>query len=176
MGYSSHGAAFVTPLTDSVPLQSPVAISVKHLTKRYGKLVAVKDVSFEIRRGKMAALSGPNGAGKTTILKCLLGMLPFEGEAKVNGLDVQFEGKRVLQLVGYVPQEIRFHSDLMVRETVNFYARLRKVKAEQAERILNEWGLLEIADKPIRTLSGGMKQRLAIALASLPDPPILFFG
>lgn len=164
---------FTSTLTDSVSLQSTVAVSVKNLTKRYGKLVAVKDVNFEIRRGETVALLGSNGAGKTTILKCLLGMLPFEGEAKVNGLDVQVEGKKVRQLVGYVPQEIRFHGDLTVKETVNFYARLRKVKAEQAERILNEWGLSEIADKPIKTLSGGMKQRLAIALALLPDPPIL---
>jgi ABC-type multidrug transport system ATPase subunit len=118
-------------------------------------------------------LWGANGAGKTTILRCLLGVFPFDGEATALGLDVRAAGKTVRRLIGYVPQEVRLHGDLTGRETLRFYAALRKVAPARAEQLLAEWRLADLADKPVRALSGGMKQRLAVAIALLSDPPVL---
>jgi ABC-type multidrug transport system ATPase subunit len=149
------------------------AISVKGLTKRFGEFVAVNAVSFNVQQGEAVALWGPNGAGKTTILRCILGLYRFDGEIKVLGHDALKAGKEVRRLIGYLPQEIRLDSDWTVVETLNFYAKLRQVGNQRVEELLDEWNLREIADKPVGELSGGMRQRLAFALALLSDPPIL---
>jgi ABC-type multidrug transport system ATPase subunit len=108
------------------------------LTKRFGALVAVNGVSFQVRRGEVVALWGPNGAGKTTILRCLLGLLSFEGTAIISGHDVRRESKEVRRLVGYLPQDVRLHGDWTVAETLRFYARLRKVATERVEALMAE--------------------------------------
>lgn len=148
-------------------------VRVSGLTRRFGAVRAVDSVSFVVREGETVALWGANGAGKTTILRCLLGLLRFEGEAEVLGYSVVRESLAVRQRVGYVPQLIHLHSDLSVRETAHFYARLRAVPAERVERLLQAWDLEPHAEKPIRALSGGLKQKLALVLALLSDPPIL---
>jgi nitrous oxidase accessory protein len=153
--------------------QSASAISIRNVTKRFGKAIAVDDLSFEIVAGETIALWGPNGAGKTTALRCLLGILPFKGTIEVCGRSARTAGKAVRRQIGYVPQEVRLHSDLTVRETICFYARLRSISADRVETLMTEWQLSEIADKWIGDLSGGMKQRLALAIALLSDPPIL---
>jgi nitrous oxidase accessory protein len=149
------------------------AISVKGLTKRFGEFVAVNAVSFNVQQGEAVALWGPNGAGKTTILRCILGLYRFDGEIKVLGHDALKAGKEVRRLIGYLPQEIRLDGDWTVVETLNFYAKLRQVGNQRVEELLDEWNLRGIADKPVGELSGGMRQRLAFALALLSDPPIL---
>ena len=151
-------------------------IQVKQLTKSFKGITVVDQLSFEIPAGQAVALWGPNGAGKTTSLRCLIGLLPFEGEITVNGIDVRRQGKVVRKLIGFVPQELAFHDDLTVQETMKFYARLKGVPnplEAQIQPILARVDLSGQESKLIRELSGGLKQRLALGIALLADPPIL---
>ena len=196
LSISGHLKRWLNPITSRIPYSTPnlshraegskhkvqdelletqpvPIISVDSLTKRFGKVTAVEQLSFDIPSGETVALWGPNGAGKTTALRCLLGILPFDGTITVGGSSSRTEGKKVRQQIGYVPQEVRLHSDLTVQETVSFYARLRRVAADRAAALMEEWNLAEIAGKRVGDLSGGMRQRLALAIALLSDPPIL---
>ncbi len=143
------------------------------LTKKYGKFTAVDGLSFEVEPRQAVALWGPNGAGKTTAIKCLLGLLRYQGRIVVDGLDAHKQGKAVRRLLGYVPQELAFYDDLSTLATALFYARIKQLPASRAEAVLKEVGLSEHVDKRVGALSGGMKQRLALGLALLADPPIL---
>jgi ABC-type multidrug transport system ATPase subunit len=148
-------------------------IKITTLIKKFGKFTAVDNLSFEIAAGEAAALWGPNGAGKTTVIRSLLGLLAADGELQVNGFDVQKEGKKARAAIGYVPQELAFYDDLPARDTLLFYARLKRVPAARVDQALAEVGLTEHHGKPVAALSGGMKQRLALASALLADPPLL---
>lgn len=148
-------------------------VRVSDLTCRFGAVRAVDSVSFVVREGETVALWGANGAGKTTILRCLLGLLRFEGAVEVLGHSVAERSLAVRQRVGYVPQLIHLHLDQSVVETVNFYARLRGVSGGRVAQLLKEWDLEAHAAKPVQALSGGLKQKLALVLALLSDPPIL---
>ena len=143
------------------------------LTKKYGKFTAVDGLSFEVEPRQAVALWGPNGAGKTTAIKCLLGLLRYQGRIVVDGLDAHKQGKAVRRLLGYVPQELAFYDDLSTIATALFYARIKQLPASRAEAVLKEVGLNEHVDKRVGALSGGMKQRLALGLALLADPPVL---
>lgn len=149
-------------------------ITVQDLSKRFGQSQVLKDVNFSAQRGETVVLWGPNGAGKTTVLRCLLGILSFEGKLQVSGLDVASQGKQVRFQVGYVPQEINLHQDQSVWGTVLFYASLKKVKQDRAKALLDEWGLCPAAKQLVGHLSGGMKQKLALIIALLSNPSILF--
>jgi nitrous oxidase accessory protein len=149
------------------------AVAVSGLTKRFGSVLAVADLNFEVRFGECVALWGANGAGKTTILKCLLGFVPFEGTARVQGILCGPRSKTVRRLLGYVPQEIRLHLDQTVREAVDFYRQLRNVSLQRAAELLTEWQLRDAEELPVRALSGGMKQKLALVIALLADPPVM---
>jgi len=128
---------------------APVVV-VEALTRRFGKNRAVKSVSFVVRAGETVALWGANGAGKTTILRCMLGLLRFEGAIRVLGVDVRRRSVQARRFVGYVPQLIHLHPDLTVRETLEFYTQIRSVSPERAESLLREWGLEAHAEKPVR--------------------------
>lgn len=145
---------------------------VRDVTKQYGKVKALDGVSLEAGRGEAIALWGPNGAGKTTLLKAILGLIDFQGDIRVAGCSVRRDGKRARGAIGYVPQESIFH-DWRVRETMAFYARLKKVDGTRIPARLERLGLGEHADKYVSALSGGLKQRLALAIALLADPPVL---
>ncbi|GAB4528247.1 MAG: hypothetical protein Kow0063_04270 [Anaerolineae bacterium] len=148
-------------------------IKVVDLTKKFGLFTAVDHLSFEVAPGQAVALWGPNGAGKTTVIRSLLGLYSTEGELWVNGWDVRKEGKKARSVMGYVPQELAFYGDLSTRQTLRFYARLKGVAPPRVEKVLAEAGLSEHGDKRVAALSGGMKQRLALAIALLSDPPLL---
>lgn len=148
-------------------------ISVDYLTKKFGRFVAVQDLSFAVEPHQALALWGPNGAGKTTVLKCMLGLLRYQGRIAIDGNDLQNGGREARRLLGYVPQELAFYDDLSVRETAHFFARLRRANTGRVAGALEQVDLLAHAAKPVRALSGGMKQRLALALALLDDPPVL---
>jgi ABC-type multidrug transport system ATPase subunit len=148
-------------------------IHFSHLTKRFGKFTAVDDLSFTVELQQAVALWGPNGAGKTTAIKCLLSLLRYDGQILVDGLDAHKQGKAVRRKVGYVPQELAFYSDLTALNTAEYYARLKRVERGRASAVLAEVGLAEHAQKLVGALSGGMKQRLALGLALLADPPVL---
>lgn len=149
-------------------------IEVTHLTKQFGRLKAVDDLSFTVKEGQAVAFWGANGAGKTTVVRCLLDLIPYEGQITIAGLDAKRDGKKVRMQVGFVPQELNFHDDLTISETVAFYARLKKMPAgTDFTALLEKLDLTQHIEKPISDLSGGMKQRLALALALLSDPPLL---
>ncbi|MBI4597643.1 MAG: ABC transporter ATP-binding protein [Candidatus Omnitrophica bacterium] len=159
--------------TDSPAAAPAAAIRVERLTKRFGAQPAVDQLSFEVARGETVVLWGANGAGKTTVLRCVLGVLPFEGSIRVFGHDAAREGKAVRWMLGYVPQELGLPGDATVWEAAMLYAQLRRVPASRATDVLHAWQLGGAARQLVRTLSGGMKQKLAVAIALLSDPPIL---
>jgi nitrous oxidase accessory protein len=148
------------------------SITVENLSKRYGKVTVLEGVSFEARAGEAIALWGANGAGKSTLLKTILGLLEFEGRVRVEGCDVRRQGKQARRRIGYVPQDVVFY-DQSVRDTLEFYARLKGVGPERISDLIARLGLAEHARKPVPTLSGGLRQRLALAIALLADPSVL---
>ena len=151
---------------------TPVMLQVEGLSKRYGRLQALDRVSFQARAGEAVALWGSNGAGKTTLLKAMLGLVDYQGTILVAGLDGKWAGKAARSNIGYVPQEALYY-DMSVRATISFYARLRQADAGRIPTLLSQLGLNEHARKPVQALSGGLKQRLALAIALLSDPPVL---
>lgn len=148
-------------------------ISICGVTKRFGRATAVDDLSLTIEAGESVALWGANGAGKTTLVRCVLGLLRFRGEITVAGYDVHRQGKHARMLIGYVPQELGFYDDLGVEEAVVFFGRLKGLGRGETGNALSRVGLGGHERKRIRELSGGMKQRLALAIALLGDPPVL---
>ncbi len=148
-------------------------IRVEGLTKRYGDAVVVHGVDFGVAAGEAVALWGPNGAGKTTVMRCILGTTPFEGRIELAGIDVRRRGKAARRLLGYVPQHLAFYDELEVGETVELSARLRRAPIGRGRELLDELGLADQWTKRVGALSGGMKQRLGIALALVADPVVL---
>lgn len=151
-------------------------IEIQHLTKTFGDFVAVSDVSLEIAEGETFALLGPNGSGKTTTLKCLVGLAaPTSGEIIVNGLDMRKHAREARRLMSYLPQRVSFHDSLTAREVMEFYCQLRKISPRRIDEVLDgsRFNFNGFADKPVSELSGGMVQRLGLAVACLPDAPIL---
>lgn len=148
-------------------------IRIDRVTMRFGRAVAVDDVSVGLAPGESVALWGTNGAGKTTLIRCVLGLLRFRGCITVGGHDLRRQGKRARLLIGYVPQELGFYDDLGVAEAATFFSRLNGLPRADIDRTLAEVGLTGHEHKRIRELSGGMKQRLALAIALLGDPPVL---
>jgi nitrous oxidase accessory protein len=148
-------------------------IVVRGLTKRFGPVTAVEDLSFTVEAGEAVALWGPNSAGKSTVLHCLLGIVRYDGTIELGGCDPHRHGKAARRLVGFVPQQIYLPEDFTVREVVDFFARLKGASPETIPAVLERLGLAAHAEKRVGTLSGGMKQRVALAVALLGDPPIL---
>jgi ABC-type Na+ transport system ATPase subunit NatA/ABC-type transport system involved in multi-copper enzyme maturation permease subunit len=148
-------------------------IEIRNVTKRYGRRVAIDDVSLTVWSGKVTLLLGANGAGKSSLLRCLLGITDFEGSISVDGLHPIEQGCAVRSRIGYMPQSGGLHVDLTVRRTMEFYARIRQASIERGLALLQEAGLGDHLDAPVGELSGGLRQRLGFALALLTDPPIL---
>jgi len=168
-----HEATLEPPAGSPTSQKRIPMINVAHLTKRFGKFTAVDDVSFTVASGEALALWGPNGAGKTTIIRCLLGLYTARGQIQINGFELPRQGKQARAAIGYVPQELAFYNYLTARDTLHFYANLKHVSLNRIEIVLADVGLLPHADKPVSALSGGMKQRLALAVALLSNPPLL---
>ena len=143
-----------------------------NVSKAYKKLRVLQGVSFEAIPGEALALWGANGAGKTTLLKAILGLIEFQGQILVDGCDVRRQGKIARRSIGYVPQEFVFY-DMRVVEAMQFYARLKQVPSARIPQLLEKLELSEHAGKAVSALSGGLRQRLALAIALLADPPVL---
>ena len=129
-------------------------------------------IDFVVARGESVALVGPNGSGKTSALRCLLGLVPFTGRAAIDGRDVVRDPIEARSRVGYVPQKVAF-GDARAGEVMTFVARLRGVPRDRVAGALRDVGLEDHVNDRVRTFSGGMQQRLAIAVALLGDPPVL---
>lgn len=148
-------------------------IIVENVTKRFGRAVAVRDASFDVPQGRALALWGANGAGKTTLIRCVLGLIRSSGRVRVAGFNVHRQGKLARRAIGYVPQELGFYDELSVREAIEFFSRLKGLGRPDTRVALTNVGLEDQQPKRVRELSGGMKQRLALAIALLGDPPVL---
>jgi ABC-2 type transport system ATP-binding protein len=149
------------------------------LTRRFGDFTAVDHVSFEIRPGEIWGFLGPNGAGKSTTIRMLCGILdPTEGRAVVLGYDVRRHPEAVKARIGYMSQRFSLWSDLTAQENVEFYAGVYGLRGEEARRQVERWldrtGLGERRRDLTATLSGGYRQRLALACAVLHRPPMVF--
>lgn len=151
-------------------------IAIKNLTKRFGAFTAVSDLSFDVEQGETFALLGPNGGGKTTTLKCAVGLVhPTSGQIVVDGIDVSRDGREARRLMSYLPQRVNFHDSLTAREVMKFYCRLRKLPPQRIDDVMerSNFEFNGFMDKPVSEFSGGMIQRLGLAVACLPDAPIL---
>jgi ABC-2 type transport system ATP-binding protein len=157
-----------------------LAVRTVGLRKVYGgKLVAVNGLDLEIRRGEVFGLLGPNGSGKTTTIRMLCGLLePTDGEATVVGIDVRREPERVRRQIGYMSQRFGLYEDLTVRENLRFYAEIYGLRgAERDARVEEQLDVLDLAPRAAQLtgeLSGGWKQRLALACATAHRPAMLF--
>lgn len=147
-------------------------IRVWQVTKAYGPCKVLDGISFTVAAGRCLALWGGNGAGKSTTLKCILGLVSYSGTVEVAGRDVQSAQAAVRRLVGYVPQDLP-RWDSAVGEVVRLVAELKGVPLIQAHGILARLGLAACGRQAVQSLSGGMRQRLALALALLGNPPVL---
>jgi ABC-type multidrug transport system ATPase subunit len=148
-------------------------IELREVTRRYGRKTVLDRVSFSIQPGQVVALLGGNGAGKTTTLKCILGIIGCEGVVRVGGLRVDKQGREARALIGYVPQLPALDEDDTSAGALAFMAELRGVPKTRVSEALEAVNLAEHADARVGELSGGMRQRLALAAALLGDPPLL---
>ena len=153
----------------------PVAIHIDQLTKRFGSLVAVDTISFDIEHGEIFGLLGPNGAGKTTILSMLATMLkPTSGSATVNGMDIEREEDGVRKSTGIVFQNQSLDEELTAWENMDFHGRLYQIpSAQRNQRITELLRLVELTERKddfVKTFSGGMRRRLETAKGLLHHP------
>jgi ABC-2 type transport system ATP-binding protein len=156
-----------------------IAISADKLTRRFGKFTAVDEVSFEIPYGAIFGFLGANGAGKSTTIRMLCGILaPTGGNGKVGGFDVQTQPEQIKSVIGYVSQRFSLYSDLTVTENLLFYGQIYGLEGtalhNRIKEVLVLTGLDRFHQRLAGDLSGGMKQKLAIANAILHKPKIIF--
>jgi len=164
LGGTQHGAA--------------VMIEVKNLTKRYGSVVAVDDISFSVASGEIIGFLGPNGAGKTTTMRVLTGFSPpTSGSAIVAGHDISKSPVEVKKRVGYLPESVPLYSDMVVRSFLGYVAEIKGVSRRQrrseVDRVMERCGLVHMAKRLIQNLSRGYRQRVGLAQALIGSPSVL---
>jgi len=155
------------------------AVEVEQLTRRFGTFTAVDDVTFRVKKGEIFGFLGPNGAGKSTTIRMLCGLLePTSGSGRVGGYDVRTEAEQIKINIGYMSQKFSLYEDLTVEENIDFYGGIYGLQSKRLEGrkmwALTMAGLTEHRRSLTRILSGGWKQRLALACAILHEPPIIF--
>ena len=155
------------------------AVETRDLTRRFGKRIAVDHLNLRVRTGELYGFLGPNGAGKSTTLRMLCGILePSEGGGTVLGLDLAREPERIKSVIGYMSQKFSLYDDLTVAENLTFYSRVYEVAgAQRASRMARMVQLADLAgreDQLAGTLSGGYRQRLALACALVHGPRLIF--
>jgi ABC-2 type transport system ATP-binding protein len=155
------------------------AIEVDHLTKKFGNLIAVNDISFMVARGEIFGLLGPNGAGKTTLIRMMTTLTPpTSGTARIGGHDIVKDADGVRHVLGVIPQAFTSDPELTARENMLIHAKLYGVPSNQREALISQLlesvDLLKFANSLVRTFSGGMRRRLEIARGLVHSPEILF--
>ena len=150
-------------------------IEVKNVTKKYGKAVAVDNISFTINEGEIVGLLGPNGAGKSTTMNMLTGFIEHtEGEIIIDGYNMLKKPKKAKKEIGYMPEGVPLYTDLTVKEFIMYMAEIknvnRKTRKEKVEKIIEQTGLKEVENKLTKKLSRGYKQRLSMAGALVGEP------
>jgi ABC-2 type transport system ATP-binding protein len=153
-------------------------IEAKELSKRYGDIVAVDEVSFSVEKGEVVGFLGPNGAGKTTSMRMLTGFLPpTEGTAVIAGYDIFEDPIAARRSVGYLPESPPLYPEMTVTSFLNYVARIKDVprarRRSAVDCALERCALIEVRKRVIGTLSKGFKQRVGLAQAIVHDPPVL---
>ena len=153
-------------------------IEVQHLSKRYGRVTAVDDVSFRVERGEILGFLGPNGAGKTTTMRILTGYIPAtEGRATVAGYDVFQQPIEAKRRTGYLPETPPLYPDMTVREYLNFVARIKRVPSAQRKTrvnaVMERTRVADVAGRHCGKLSKGYRQRVGLAQAIIHNPEVL---
>src|SRR5438105_1527383 len=154
-------------------------IESRNLTKSYGQNRVRKGIDLQVERGTMVALLGPNGAGKTTIVRILSTLPGFDrGTVLVDGHDVRSEADKVRAVIGLTGQATAVDELLTGRENLVMMGQLYRLTSEsakaRAQELLEEFDLVEAADRPVKTYSGGMRRRLDLAVSLIATPPVLF--
>ena len=153
-------------------------IKVEGLTKRYGDLTAIEDISFQVEKGEIVGFLGPNGAGKTTTMRIITGFLPStDGTVTVSGYDIFEKPMEVKKRIGYLPEHPPVYGDMTVDGYLKFVAKIKGVaraaRADAIDRVITRCGLKEARNKIIGKLSKGYKQRVGLAQAMIHDPEVL---
>jgi len=153
-------------------------IEVRGITKEYGAITALDDVSFQVNEGEIVGFLGPNGAGKTTMMRILTGyMASTRGTAKIADLYVEDDPVEVKRRVGYVPENVPLYPEMLVQRYLAYVATVKGVpraqRAAETERVMNLCGLDDMGRRVIQNLSKGYKQRIGLAQALIGDPPVL---
>ena len=153
-----------------------VTIRAENVVRRFGAFVAVDDVSLEIRRGEVFGLIGHNGAGKSTMFKMMLGLLkPTSGHISIHGVPVDGAGAReVRRSIGYLPENVTLWDNLNGLETLQFFAKLKRIDDSECPGLMERVGLGHAGSRPVRAYSKGMRQRLGFAQALMGQPQVLF--
>ena len=154
-------------------------IECERLTKRFGHLTAVDQVSFKVRKGSIFGFLGPNGSGKSTVIRMLCGLLePSDGQARVGGFDVATQTEQIKTLIGYMSQKFSLYDELTVLENLMFYGRLYGLRSDQLAKKRDELVSLTHIEPYLEqragVLSGGWRQRLAMACSLMHHPTVLF--
>ena len=168
----------VTAATTSSGVDTP-AIRVMQLEKSFGDVHALRGIDLTVTRGSVMGVLGPNGAGKTTMVRILATLLsPDSGSASIEGYDVVRDAASVRRLIALAGQSTAIQPELTGRENLNMMGRLRHIEksdvAQRAETLLDQFGLVDAADRPAKTYSGGMQRRLDLAASLMGDPAVLF--
>nr|MDQ6903070.1 ABC transporter ATP-binding protein [Bacteroidota bacterium] len=155
------------------------AITVDHLTKKFGDFTAVDGISFDVNKGEIFGFLGANGAGKTTAMRMLCGLsLPTGGKATVAGFDVYHQTEKIKKNIGYMSQKFSLYEDLTVKENIRFYAGIYGKSNDfiksKTGTVIKELHLENEADKLVKSLPLGWKQKLAFSVAIFHEPQIVF--
>ena len=151
-----------------------MSIHVENISKLYGTQKALREISFEIKKGEIVGLLGPNGAGKSTLMKILTGSIsPSKGRAKICGSNVSEHAIEVKRKIGYLPEHNPLYLDMYVGESLNFTADIFGVKREQVKAVIEKTGLTNEQNKKINILSKGYRQRVGLAQALIHNPEVL---
>ncbi len=158
---------------------NPVVIEANGLTRRFGDFTAVREVTFQVAKAAIFGFLGPNGSGKSTVIRMLCGVLrPTDGHGRVLGYDVEREAEAIKRRIGYMSQKFSLYADLSVNENMDFYGRIyglsRARLRSRKEELYDLCGIRPFAPRLAGKLSGGWKQRLALACALIHEPEVLF--
>ncbi len=150
-------------------------IEIEGLSKRYGVVKVIYDISLNVKKGEVIVLLGPNGSGKSTLLKCILGLVKYQGKIHVDGLDVKKKGKEIRKKVTYIPQQFALYPNLSVIDNLRFYADINGIDYTLVKQSIEQNRMDFYTDIYAKELSEGTKQKMMLSIVSLADKPILLF-